>query len=96
MSEDPATARWHIDRRIPLAQIASLLAAVAAGAWFMADQNSRLKAVEGTQQVHDVRIGSLEAGGSDFKADLARMTALLESIDARLARQESRIERFPP
>lgn len=91
-TSDPQTQRWHIDRRIPLATILALVLPLATGAYFMGGLSGRVDNVEKVQGEQGARIITLEMGGSDFRAQLARMTALLESIDQRLARQERRDE----
>ena len=93
MRDDPAPTGWHIDRRIPIAQIVSLLSAIAIGAWYMSALAGRVDHLETGQSTNNARIVALEAGGSDFRVQLARMTALLQSIDQRLARQEERWDR---
>lgn len=77
--------RWHLDKRVPIALIVTLLAqALAFGLW--------LGGIERAQREQERRLSLLEAQRiserlASVEAQLADVKALVLRIDARLERQ---------
>lgn len=78
--EDPASERWHLDKRVPIALIAALMLQFAGVvAW-------------GTQMT--ARVSQLEQIAGNFREDrdrLIRIETDVTAIDRRLERMEDRL-----
>lgn len=78
--EDPASERWHLDKRVPIAIIAALMLQFAGVvAW-------------GTQMA--ARVSQLEQIAESFREDrdrLIRIETDVTAIDRRLERMEDRL-----
>lgn len=79
LAEDPAAGEWHLDKRVPLALI---LAIATQTAVFAASYGAMLARVDALERTVIVNAADRER--------LVRVEAMVESIDARLARAEDR------
>lgn len=88
MSDDN---HWHLDKKVPIALIVTLLCQFAAGVWFAGkmsqrqdEQERRITVME--QQNVGGRLGALEGQLSDVKAGLNRIDAKLDRLIEKGAR----------
>lgn len=87
-TNDPAAAPWHLDKRIPVALILTILAQTfAAGVW-LSSLNSRVAALELSEAGRPAR---LEVWNND-RARLAVVESNLVEIRRSLTRIEDRLE----
>lgn len=84
MSQPPDDTKWHLDRRVPLALIVTIvltiLAQTATAIWFIADLNHR--------------VGTLETDAAQSRTD-SRNLIKLEGLVGELSRIVSRLENAP-
>ena len=84
MSQPPDDSKWHIDRRVPLALIVTIVLAIlaqtAAGIWFISDLNRR--------------VGNLEGDAAQSRTD-SRNLIKLEGLVGELQRIVNRLEAAP-
>lgn len=76
MSNDPAGQGWHLDKRVPLALIVTIVLQTAGAFWWAATITTRVAALEKAQQSrvddHD-RITRLEANQTHMLEALRRI-----------------------
>ena len=84
MSQPPDDNKWHLDRRVPLALIVTIVLAIlgqtAAGIWFISDLNRR--------------VGNLEGDAVQSRTD-SRNLIKLEGLVDELRRIVNRLESAP-
>lgn len=84
MSQPPEDKQWHLDRRVPLALIVTIIAGIlgqtAAGVWFISDLYTR--------------VNFLETGAEQGRID-SRTIIKLETIVDELKRIVTRLESAP-
>jgi hypothetical protein len=90
MSErDNDDNHWHLDKRVPVALIFTLLLQMGAAIWWVSKAEARLTAIEkvteASPSISD-RLITLEAKSEGIAASLLRIEARLQSEDER-ARQ---------
>lgn len=93
---DPAGARWHVDRRVPVALIISMFVGfggqLVGFGWWMADLNSRIVTLErvadGTPGVLD-RLARIEVRQEQSREDIRQMSGDIRTIRDRLMRPET-------
>lgn len=73
MADDPAGARWHLDRRIPLALILTISLQTGLGIWWA----SRINAI---QEAHSQRILVLEERQDIIRQAIPRMEERQQQI----------------
>lgn len=76
---DPASAGWHLDKRVPVALLLGLMLNAMAGVWWASSISARV----------DVLERALLVTQSDHDA-IVEMRSTVRSIDDRLERMEQR------
>lgn len=82
----PNDAEWHLDKRVPIALIVTLLFQTGAALWWAASMNSRVHVLENkleTMTDQRDRIIRLEEG-------MRFQTEILKRIESRLEQQQRR------
>lgn len=79
LAEDPASVRWHLDRRVPVVIVVTLMLQAAGSVWWASDMSARVSALE----------SAIVANNQD-RERLVRVETTVQSIDLRLARMEDR------
>ena len=103
---DPASAGWHVDRRIPLAIICALIVQTAAVVWWAATTEARIGRTEATlievaQELADVRADYERDQAADdlrlrnVELVIERTSANIQSMQTSLARIERLLEAMP-
>jgi ABC-type transporter Mla maintaining outer membrane lipid asymmetry ATPase subunit MlaF len=95
MNEAVMKEPWHLDRRVPVALILSILLQTGAGFWWASSINERVNTLESFRQdsksaasdiaVMKVEIVNLKGQIVDLKAEVAGTNAILRRIEAQLA-----------
>ena len=81
--EEEEDEGWHLDRRIPIGIIVTLLVCGISGLWFIADIKKDVEVLKAQRLHSDLRI---EKVTSDAKDVDARINARLDTIEAKLDR----------
>ncbi|GIK50367.1 MAG: hypothetical protein BroJett013_30640 [Alphaproteobacteria bacterium] len=76
---DPASASWHLDKRVPIALIAAIMTQAAGVVWWGSQLATRVDVLERTL-----------VAATDDRERLVRVETTVQSIDQRLARMEDR------
>ncbi len=86
MSEKQA---WHLDRKVPVGIMITILFQAAGGLWFLSKLDSRLDVIE-KQDVENVQVNNaffaLEASMQATQASQLRIESHLEKMDDRINR----------
>ncbi|MCF6221647.1 MAG: hypothetical protein L3J65_11090 [Robiginitomaculum sp.] len=86
MSEKPA---WHLDRKVPVGIIITILFQAAGGLWFLSKLDSRLDVLE-KQDTENVQVNkaffALEANMKSTQASQIRIEKSLDKMNDRLNR----------
>ena len=86
MTQKPA---WHLDRKVPVGIIITILFQAAGGLWFLSKLDSRLDVLE-KQNVENVQVNksfiALEVNLKAMQASQSRIEKRLEKMDDRLNR----------
>lgn len=97
MADSQSREPWHLDRRVPIALILTVLVHIAAGAWFWATLQSRVDVLTRDLErqrladaAHTAAIRRIETSAAGLDQQLAHITDLLERLDRRLERMEER------
>lgn len=88
LKEDPATASWHLDRRVPIALILVLIGQTFGLGWWASSISSRVDQIEiRMAEQGDVkgRIGMVETHLVYIRESLARMEKTLTGQQPRRA-----------
>lgn len=85
MAEEPENARWHLDRRVPLAIIATLAMQTVGAVWWAASLNQRVAQLEDDR--HD---------RSDQTGRIIRLETKMDQATVVLERLESKLDRSLP
>lgn len=95
MTDQTTREPWHLDRRVPLALIMTILLQTGAAVWFAASLQARVDVLErDIEREHimnasqETAIRSIENGAARLDAKLDGIVALLERMDRRLERME--------
>lgn len=83
MRKEEEDGGWHLDRRIPIGIIVTLLVCGISGLWFIADIKKDVEVLKAQRLHSDLRI---EKVTSDAKDVDARINARLDTIEAKLDR----------
>lgn len=83
MRKEEEDGGWHLDRRIPIGIIVTLLVYGISGLWFIADIKKDVEVLKAQRLHSDLRI---EKVTSDAKDVDARIHARLDTIEAKLDR----------
>ncbi len=83
MRKEEEDGGWHLDRRIPIGIIVTLLVYGISGLWFIADIKKDVEVLKAQRLHSDLRI---EKVTSDAKDVDARINARLDTIEAKLDR----------
>lgn len=79
VSSDPAGASWHLDKRVPVALIVTIVLQFSGFVWWASETAQRLAVVERALLTN-----------TDERDRLVRVETTVQSIDQRLARMEDR------
>lgn len=71
---------WHLDKRVPITLIVSLIGQTAAIAWFMAGLSGGVEANGKDLIRHETRIGALEEAVQSQAVSLARIDENIKAI----------------
>jgi hypothetical protein len=83
MSPGQQKEPWHLDKKVPISLIATLLVQFAGGLWFMSKLESRVLALESATAVQHERDERQDRATSSGQDKLDRR---LDNIDAKLDR----------
>lgn len=81
--EDPATASWHADRRIPIAMILAIVIQTASIIWWAAGINGRV----GTLESQNIQT-------ADQPGRIVRLETQFAGIDKTLDRLERKLDKL--
>lgn len=81
-SEDPANGPWHLDKRIPIALIMSILMQTGAAFWWASSVSERVTSLEGWRQ--DSK--DIAADIAVIKSQVADMKDILRRMDGQVSR----------
>jgi hypothetical protein len=94
MTRTPAEP-WHLDKRVPLALIVTILLQTGTAVWFLASLQSRMGVVErdlGRERDlngrQEVAIRAIETGAARLDQKLDGILDVVERMDRRLERME--------
>lgn len=87
MSEAPTPDAWHLDKRVPLALIGTLLGQTALAVWWAAGLAHQ-------QEDHARRIIALEASSARAAQESQRVSESLARLDERLQGQTAILRRI--
>jgi hypothetical protein len=97
MDDEP----WHLDKRIPIALIVTILLQTAAAVWWAADVSGTIRNLDAADKRHEVLMEQLrtDAVGREARLRLVeqggqRMEAQLDNIIAGVDRLNDRLERL--
>lgn len=79
-NSDPASAGWHLDKRVPLALIITIIGQTAGAFWWASNISSRVTTLEGAisqMSLRGDRITRLEANQSHILQALNRIETLI-------------------
>lgn len=82
-----AAGPWHLDKKVPLALILSLIVQTAAMVWWAATLSARV-------DDHDRRIGQVETSGKSQADESRKMSEALVRLDERMAGQTAILQRI--
>lgn len=92
MADDDQTtieSKWHLDRRVPVALIVTLLGQMAVGIWWMSTLGERVNTLE--------RAESLRAAAAPVSADrLTRVEVKIEAVQEGITEIKRLIQRTAP
>jgi Tfp pilus assembly protein PilO len=79
----PPEDRWHLDKKVPIGIIFTILLQGAGGLWFVSKLDARVLALESTQHMQRERDDRQDKASAEALAQLQRQ---LERIDEKLDR----------
>jgi len=79
-TSDSSPEPWHLDKKVPIALIATIFAQTIAMVWWASGVDHRVAAVEATLVMHATRMNGIESGGR------AELTGLRTEIQTRYDR----------
>lgn len=71
---------WHLDKRVPVALILTLLAQFGFGVWWVSQADSRMAAAEASNNRQDVQIASIESLTSSQAVSAATLAAQMDGL----------------
>jgi hypothetical protein len=87
MAGGPTTEPWHLDKRVPIALILTLLAQTVGIVWWAAS-------LSGQVQDHGRRIGVMEAQDMRAEGEARRINEILARLDERMQAQTQILRRL--
>lgn len=93
MTEDPASGRWRVDRRIPAALIATILAQTGAAIWWAASTTAAMSAMAADQRRLELRQDGYESRRDDLSTRVIRIEEKLSGQAETLQRILRSVER---
>lgn len=84
---------WHLDKRVPVALIFTLLAQFAGGVWFLSAAFSDIEANRTAIQTIDGRVGMVERAANTQAVQLGRIEESLQGLRSDINRLLSLLER---
>ncbi len=81
----PPAEPWHLDRKVPIALIATILAQTVAIVWWASGIHHRVASVEATQLILTARTSAIEATG---RAELAALRTELQARYDRMVENQ--------
>jgi len=97
-TEQEEREHWHLDKRVPISLIVTIMVQTAAFMWFLSSLSHRVEAITElaqSAQIQDERVRNNTNGITRMTEALRSSAATLESIDGRLARIERALDRQP-
>jgi len=101
-TEQEEREHWHLDKRVPISLIVTIMVQTAAFMWFLSSLSHRVEAntdaiteLAQSAQIQDERVRNNTNGITRMTEALRSSAATLESIDGRLARIERALDRQP-
>jgi hypothetical protein len=93
MSTDPATEQWHLDRRIPLALIVTMMIQFGGGIWWLSQiqfrveqQGQAIEALESSVRASSTNSNTLDNRITRIEEKLSGQTEILKEIRSLLNR----------
>lgn len=86
---DPANGAWHLDKRIPIALIFTLIVQSAGLVWWVSNIVHRLETAVETNTRQDARLNSVEAATNNQAVANATMTAQITAVRESLIELKS-------
>lgn len=86
---DPASGSWHLDKRVPVAMIITLIGHAAASIWFaaaLAERVSNLERQVATMAPQADRLTRVEVKIESIKEGIARIERLIQNPPAAIGR----------
>ena len=94
MTNETAREPWHLDRRVPLALILTILLQTGAAVWFAASLQARVDVLERDIEREHILNGNQETAIRSIENGAARLDAKLDGIVSLLERMDRRLERM--
>lgn len=85
MAEAQENGAWHLDKRIPIALIFTLIVQTGVAVWWMADLSSRVDVATDTNNRQDTLIAATEASLNSQEVNAATLAAQLSAVRESLA-----------
>ena len=77
--KDPAAASWHLDRRVPIVLIVTILAQTAGAIWWASSVNSYIDSDKASGAVLADRVTAVERDNNAVATRITRLEVLLET-----------------
>lgn len=84
VEKDPAAGAWHVDRRVSIALIVTILIQTGAAIWWASSVNSFMGDTQKAAGALEVRVTKVEGTTQDVNLRLVRLEVLLENQTALL------------
>lgn len=76
---DPASTSWHLDRRVPIVLIVTILAQTAGAIWWASSVNSYIESDKAANAVLSERLTAVERDNNAVATRITRLEVLLET-----------------
>ena len=86
MSDTPIGAKWHLDKRIPIALIVAIAMQTGAGIWWLSSINSRVNSLE-------LQAGPTLAGAASRESRIVRLETQFENLITTMRRIDEKLDR---
>lgn len=86
-------SKWHLDKKVPLAIIFTLVGQLAGFGWIASKLDSRIESLEKADMRHERVLESNSRDGDDAKARIIRIEESTKHMLESLARIEANIDR---
>jgi hypothetical protein len=94
LSADGPAGPWHLDRKVPIAFIITIVTGLGSGIWWTSAANGRISALEKSDALTAVRMDTASSTLTVMRERLARIEQMAGDTQDMLRRLDTKIDRL--